>query len=312
MITNTCNLACPYCFGMEQMTPRVAREDMTRETFLSLLDWLGRSGESYIHLMGGEPTRHPEFQWMLDRTAERGIKVDVFSNGITDFSPEEFEHARTLTKTWIVNINDPRKYPPVLRAKLERLFASHRAQVVPTFNIMNTRYEPSHLFEYINGYGLQRVVKLGIALPTLHGVNDHARPAEFAKLASSVVALSALFKREGVRAEFECGVPHCFFSETDKAELERNGFNHHSGCSSILDILPSGDVIYCLPLARSLRLNFRDFATYPDLRRRMHDHFLPYRSVGYRRQCLGCEMKPACQGSCLARIMPAFADAATG
>lgn len=308
MVTNKCNLSCNYCFGVEQMYPRVPKEFMTREVYTSLLDWLERSGLNFFHIMGGEPTQHPDFLWLLRYAAERSFTVDIFSNGITEFSPEQMATARQYSHMWIVNVNNPKNYAPVMREKLERLMEVLAEKVVMTFNIMSTDYDPGYLFEYINKYHLERTVKIGIALPTLHHSNVHARPEEFRDLSRSVVGLSALFKKEGVKAEFECGVPYCFFTEQDKKALERNNFNYHSNCCSILDILPDGNVIYCLPLAKMLRLNFRDFPTYDALRSHMHEYYRSYRSVGYKKSCLTCAWKAECNGSCLARIIPAFTN----
>ncbi|HDL01143.1 MAG TPA: radical SAM protein, partial [candidate division Zixibacteria bacterium] len=152
MVTNKCNLACSYCFGVEQMHPRMQKEYMSKEVFCSLLDWLKQSNENYFHIMGGEPTQHPEFIWMLEISSKMSFVVDIFSNGITDFSPEELETVRRLSRTWIVNVNDPQKYTPIISAKLESLLQSLGEQVVLTFNIINTNYDPNYLFGYINKY----------------------------------------------------------------------------------------------------------------------------------------------------------------
>lgn len=311
MITNACNLACSYCFGVEQMHPRMEKAFMSREVFISLLAWLKRSEQPVFHLMGGEPTQHPDFLWMLQTAADQLFTVDVFSNGITEFSPEQMQTARQFSRTWIVNVNNPKNYTPLMRSKLERLLESLGEKAVMTFNIMNTEYDPSYLFDYINRFKLNRTVKIGIALPTLHKSNVHAQPEEFKDLSKSVVQLSELCKKENVKAEFECGVPHCFFTDRDKKKLEQNNFRYQSTCCSILDILPDGNVIYCLPLARMVRMFFKDYPTYQDLRSHMHEAYRPYRSVGYKKSCLTCASKDACNGSCLARIIPFFLHEST-
>ena len=306
MVTNACNLACSYCFGMEQMYPRRKKEFMSREVFLSLLDWLTRSDQHYFHIMGGEPTQHPDFLWMLAMAAEQSFVVDIFSNGITGFSKEKMDQVSQLSRTWIINVNNPKNYPPGKRSKLECLLQVLSEKAVLTFNIINTDYDPSYLFEYINTYKLQRTIKIGITLPTLDKSNVHSRPEEFNNLSRSVLNLSILFKKEGIGAEFECGVPYCFFTEKDQKKLKQNNFKFESHCDSILDILPDGNIIYCLPLAGMVRLNYKDFPTYPDLHSHMHALYRPYRSVGYKKSCLACNSKKVCNGSCLARIIPEF------
>lgn len=306
MITNCCNLSCDYCFGIEQMPPRAPAEYMSRVTFSSLLAWLKRSKVSYFHLMGGEPTRHPDFLRMLEESTRRGFTVDVFSNGITDFSAEEMRRARRLSNHWVINLNDPRKYPARSRARLEALLKILGKSAVLTFNIMNTDHDPACLFGYINSFKLQRIVKIGIALPTLNKANVHARPGQFRALARSVVELSARFRKERVKASFECGVPYCFFTEGEKKTLAANGLAFSAACCSILDILPDGNVIYCLPLAALKRLHYKDFPTYQKLQARMQAYYRPYRAVGFQKRCLTCGRKSECNGSCLARIIQTF------
>lgn len=64
MLTNWCNYKCPYCFGIDRMAPKVKAEAMSDETFLGILNWLEKSHyHQAIHLMGGEPTLHPKFEW---------------------------------------------------------------------------------------------------------------------------------------------------------------------------------------------------------------------------------------------------------
>ncbi len=309
MITNYCNLACPYCFGIEQMSPNCSPQFMTRDTYLDLLGWMKTSELDYFHLMGGEPTLHEDFLWMLEKASEKGFKVDVFSNGITDFSDDEIKMIKEKSRFWIVNVNDPKNYSADKVARLEKLLKGLNDSASITFNITDEDYDPSYVIDYINNFKLRRDIKLGIALPTLNQENKFASTEDFAGLSRTVVELSYRMKKEKIMGEFECGVPHCFFNNRQRTIIKKNNFASFSQCCSMLDILPDGNAIYCLPLAKLLKEHYSRFKTYLELWTYFQDYYRPYRSAGYKKECLTCKWKWSCNGSCLSRIMPYYIGA---
>jgi radical SAM protein with 4Fe4S-binding SPASM domain len=288
------------------MYPHIQAEFMTRDVYTRLLKWLVDSKVNSFHLMGGEPTVHQDFIWMLKTASEMKFTVDVFSNGITEFSEVEMKVIKAQTRFWIVNVNNPKNYSESQRGKLEQLFRVLGNQTTITFNVTNADYDSFYVIDYINHYNLIRNVKLGIALPTLNQKNEFANPAEFKELSQTVLELSGKLKNENIKGEFECGVPYCFFDENQKEIINENNFGRFSQCCSILDILPDGNVIYCLPLAKLLKKHYSQFPAYQDLWSFFQDYYRPYRSVGYKKACLDCKWKKECNGSCLSRIIPHF------
>lgn len=75
-ITNVCNLACSFC----PQTQRKA-EFMSIKTFENILDQI-RPHTDYIYLhVKGEPLLHPEIDKFLDLSYEKGLKVNITTNG---------------------------------------------------------------------------------------------------------------------------------------------------------------------------------------------------------------------------------------
>lgn len=75
-ITNVCNLACSFC-------PQTRRksEFMSIKTFEEILDQIGPYTD-YIYLhVKGEPLLHPEIDKFLDLSYEKGLKVNITTNG---------------------------------------------------------------------------------------------------------------------------------------------------------------------------------------------------------------------------------------
>lgn len=75
-ITNTCNLACPFCHGTAR-PPRV----MPPEDFFVIAGKLRPYTEYiYLHLLG-EPLTHPKLKEILEICRALGYKVTVVTNG---------------------------------------------------------------------------------------------------------------------------------------------------------------------------------------------------------------------------------------
>jgi radical SAM protein with 4Fe4S-binding SPASM domain len=75
-ITNVCNLKCDFCSETKR-----APEFMEIETFSKILDQI-KPFTDYIYLhVKGEPLLHPEIAGFLDLCYEKGIKVNITTNG---------------------------------------------------------------------------------------------------------------------------------------------------------------------------------------------------------------------------------------
>ncbi len=75
--TVRCNLSCDFCFN--RGLPEV--RDMSYEAFRVLADRLGQLGVKTIDILGGEPTLHRDLSRMLAYAGEKGLSVNVSSNG---------------------------------------------------------------------------------------------------------------------------------------------------------------------------------------------------------------------------------------
>ena len=292
MITTACNFRCPYCFGLDLFGPGQQRQTMPMNLFGELLDWIDRAEMPAmdVHLMGGEPTLHPGFGEMVEEIGRRGRKLVVFSNAATPIDPGLLRRTVQLGATWIVNCNPPATYRPEQLERLREHLALLGRTAVITLNLTNGSTPYAHVFEYIEQYGLQRNIKLGVALPTLENRNVHAEWKELPAIAGQVLKLLREARRREIGVEFECGVPYCLFDEEQHRELP--GI-HVSHCGSRLDITPAGNIINCLPLARMAAIPFRRFDNYRQAREWFHRMQAPYRQVGCASRCLACEHRLA-------------------
>jgi len=75
-ITNVCNLACSFCPKSKR-----APKFMEPESFLEVLDQI-KPYTDYIYFhVKGEPLLHPQIDKLLDISGEKGIRVNITTNG---------------------------------------------------------------------------------------------------------------------------------------------------------------------------------------------------------------------------------------
>jgi hypothetical protein len=288
MITTHCNFTCRYCFGRDMIGPGHTKTHMSWETFISLLDWIDRSGmdQLSIHLMGGEPTLNPLFFDMLDELVRRKRDVLIFSNAATRIDPHRLQEAVRKGIRWVVNCNHPSEYKgnqlDFLKANLTILGKN----ACVTFNVTGGQFDYGYVFDYIKTYGMDPRIKVGVALPTLQRHNVFAQWHEFPAIAERIMELHEAVTAIGCSIDFECGVPYCLFSAEQHRKLDKVRVSH---CNSRLDITPWGEVINCLPLSKMTTVQYDHFSDYGQARNWFEKLLTPYRQVGSTADCLTCE-----------------------
>ncbi|MBF0611600.1 MAG: radical SAM protein [Magnetococcales bacterium] len=82
-ITNRCNLACKYCFVVDpQYSKEFLRSQLDFEEIRRIVDQLYAMGMRMIFMLGGEPLVHKEFDQIVSYIVNKGIYLQVVSNGM--------------------------------------------------------------------------------------------------------------------------------------------------------------------------------------------------------------------------------------
>lgn len=105
-LTHRCNLDCHYC-GF----PHLEHNELDRKELLDLLDTLANLGLKVISITGGEPLISPHFKEFVLRARQRGILLNLNSNGLMipaniDFIKKHFYQV-TISLDGPPEINDP-------------------------------------------------------------------------------------------------------------------------------------------------------------------------------------------------------------
>jgi MoaA/NifB/PqqE/SkfB family radical SAM enzyme len=77
-LTDSCDLECVHCYN--ESGPLIKHGPMTGDDWISAIDQGMELGVTRVQLIGGEPTRHPDFARVLTHAADAGLSVSVFSN----------------------------------------------------------------------------------------------------------------------------------------------------------------------------------------------------------------------------------------
>jgi len=78
--TAACNLACVHCRRLDTAA-EMARQDMTGEQALGLVDAIRRTGQPILVLSGGEPLTRPDIFDIAEHAHQTGLTVALATNG---------------------------------------------------------------------------------------------------------------------------------------------------------------------------------------------------------------------------------------
>lgn len=316
MLTTDCNFNCEYCFGKEMIGKGHSRHTMTMSLFNEILDWFERAqmDNMDIHLMGGEPTLSPHLDDILEELGQRKIRYVIFSNFSAKLDRRVLEKSIKHDARWVVNANDPSNYTGNQLKRLHQHLEIAGRFAMLTLNITDSATKFDYILDYIDRFGLDRKVKIGVALPTLDHRNIYVKRDEYPAVAGHIIRLVDEADDRNIDVEFECGVAYCLFNDEQRKKLDGVQVSH---CGSRLDITPTGNIINCLPLCSIASIPFHNFMDYGDALSWFQNALSHYRSIGSCAECLTCRHLAAglCQ-ACLADtlwklnkiILPPFQD----
>lgn len=321
VITDQCNLACPYCFAQSYLQQEKAEGNPTgafisREAFEARLDFLVRSGVGEVRLIGGEPTLHPQFEALIAAAQQRGLKVIVFSHGVMKDSALRCLEQLPLDQcTVLINANASHPAADSERLMVRRQTALLRLgeRALPGCNLYTSNIKLDWLIPLIMETGCRKAVRLGLAQPIVGADNLYLHPKQYRIIAEKIVRFAERAAEYGIRAEFDCGFVRCMFSDKELATLRRLDADIGWRCSPVLDIAMNDTAIHCFPLTNFATVAFD--ATTDDaagLRTALAQQVAPYRQAGIYKECSSCAYKAAgeCSGGCLGVTVRRFREGA--
>ncbi|WP_243717726.1 radical SAM protein [Actinomadura sp. KC345] len=77
-LTRKCQLQCTHCYN--DSGPAGTHGTMSREDWIGVIDQAKGTGVTWVQLIGGEPTMHPDAGDLLCHALDLGMAVEVYSN----------------------------------------------------------------------------------------------------------------------------------------------------------------------------------------------------------------------------------------
>jgi MoaA/NifB/PqqE/SkfB family radical SAM enzyme len=257
ILTSRCQQKCPYCFARGRWSAK-GETDMSVANFKIVLGFLVKCGEATIRLLGGEPTRHPEFTKIFRHIEKEKMNIHIFTNGLFPPPQLKFFLSRKNPIRFSVNINERNTYPlkswALIRRNVKALAPRHtvifgRVLTKPDFDL-------SELFVLAEQTGV-KVIMLRPANPSFKRSGKNKKP-----IADSVIEWTEKAKEKGIRIGFGCGFSRDFFTASQiKKLIKLNVANLKWGCdanSGRYDIGPDLSVFRCFPLIK-IRACLADF-----------------------------------------------------
>lgn len=315
MITECCNLHCPYCFADEFVNKE--SNYISIEAFQQALAFI-KSAEHFdgrVGIIGGEPTVAPNFSELLQLLIEDDEVncVPIYTNGL--LIDKYILLLQNKKFDFLINFNSP-----------SDIGQSQYQHIVDNIGLLIEKGKKSNLALGINLYQEGQDVEYYIHTLKQYGIS-HARVAittpnegctesgfiRLKRLRKEFLSLTSRLVYEDIHFIVDCNrPPECIWNDTEQMKLEliyrkllnakqqQNFFN--SRCNPVIDILPDLTAIRCFGLSEISKLKISDFSTIDELmeyyRKNVDDVLLSKPTTEQCRECKAfCDQ--ICYGGCL-------------
>lgn len=312
LITSRCNRKCSFCFAQLRLSRGEAPgkgTQMSRADIRHIAEFLERSEDRQLRLLGGEPTLHPEFPDIVAEFISKGFHVHVFTNGmmaqetadfLAQFSPGQLSVLCNVSP----QARDSQKQKDCLDYALSRL--GQTAALGITLTLPEFAIGP--LVGMIKRFGLRSRIRVGLAEPIVGADNDFLPLNLYRETGRTVAHLARECFKENILVGLDCGFTLCMFSEEEIGLLAKQGEGFKTLCQPIIDFGPNLDIWHCFPLSEVFNTHMEFFNNRKELVEYYNQITHPYRSIGSTPECQTCRhlRLGQCTGGCLAHTINSF------
>ena len=322
MMTDACNLACPYCFANEFVNKD--RNYISKESFDEAVSFItGDGSHDVVGIIGGEPTLHPQFEEMMRslivNTRVRGIML--YTNGLLmDRFWDVCAHPKMHM---LINCNPPENigkanYEHLCR-NLDTLLIDKLCidRVTLGINMYKPDFEYMYIIELLRKYDFHHV-RVSITVPNMDTQRNLDAHGYFQIMKPRLMDFFHALMKNDVLPNFDCNkIPYCLLTKEEMQEFagymnqpfihdhyqESNISHNRVLCRPVIDIRQDLTAVRCFGLSETTKENIRDFRCIKDLENyylRTVDAYA-YNTV-YSSKCIDCYERKTmnCTGGCLA------------
>lgn len=304
ILTNLCNQRCSYCFAESYLQNDVnPLSFVSVSTFEKYLNFLDRSHNDQVRLLGGEPTLHPSFSMFLKMSLQRGKNILLFSNGlmpkqaldaILEVPDSCIKVLINVTQTSVkAGIDLKKRQYEVIQELGLRAFLGYTL-----YNLDPGLINP--IIDIVQSTKCSPSIRLGVAQPTASG-NVSILPKQYRRIGRIVVEFVRKAHNANIQTELDCGFVRCMFSDSELTELNQMKVRLGWHCNPLIDIVSDESAIPCFPLSSEFMVENALDSSEEELMLRFKEKIKHLRIVGVFAECSTCKYRisEGCSGGCL-------------
>lgn len=315
MITEACNLQCPYCFANEFVNKQ--SNYISMEAFKTALDFIKSAADfdGRIGIIGGEPTVAPNFEEIMSLLINdiSITSIAVYTNGVL---VDKYLSFLTNPKIdFLINLNSPEDIGEInYKRILDNIWALIKngkiSRIALGINLYKEDQDVEYYIDALRQFGI-RHARVAITTP-----NDCIVELGFnrlKRLRKELLKLTTRLMYENILFTVDCNrPPECIWNEEEQIKLEfihkrklnRKQYDNFfiSKCNPVIDILPDLTAIRCFGLSGISKVNISDYKNIDDLMKYYREVFdSEILTKPSSEECLTCKAfkSKTCYGGCL-------------
>ena len=315
-LLSECNLHCEYCFADDIMGRSVEKRGQKDETtqiislatYNQILDFLETSNIATVSLIGGEPTLHPNFFPILNRSLERGFTVSIKSNALWRENIQQgLRNLPVEGIHFLLNINHPSSLGTQRWKRVVKNAQGLKGRNLDfQLNISRRHFDYNYILELADKAQPQKIVWSLSHLVKGQGSETLAYPLKIRERYSTrLVSFLLEAGKRGIKTLGVHGITPCMFSKSDYQKIMAGGGNLESTCNPVFDFLPDLSVLFCFPMSGFWDKKYLyDFENLQALNMDFQEKLVFIRSDLYPlAECSTCDhaRSETCHGGCLAQ-----------
>jgi len=308
ILTNSCNIKCPFCFASEN-------NEQNLMVFDPLKSWKISSfiADKEFRFCGGEPTLTPRIADIAEAILDSGKSIMMMTNGIWSESFHHFikslPHKYQVQTSYLFNLLHPSFYKEDdFKKILSNLSIVNPMMTTLGFTIYKKDFEYQYLIDLAKKYQIKRL-RWSVAAPNISNEIDSLE-LNFYEISEQLFEMYDLCNRMDIQLGGDCNyVQPCYFQKHQLIQLLISN-NLKFGCSggSPVDIGPDGMAWRCYGLYSILKKSIKDFTNEQQLERYFTRRVCLLNNMFAYKECKECPYwQKGCGGGCFVyRIKKAF------
>jgi hypothetical protein len=322
MMTDVCNLRCPYCFANEFVNKN--KNEISEDAFDKAVEFIiGDGTHNTVGLIGGEPTVHSQFEYLMRKLIkdERIEGIMLYTNGILiDRFWDVICHPKIHL---LINCNSPKdigekQYASLLK-NLDTLFNQKMCgdRVTLGINMYSSNFDYDYMLDLLKRFE-QRHVRFSITVPNMDENRNVDAHSYFKMMKPRMLDFFHDLLSAGIIPNFDCNkIPSCLMEENELREFDKylnnefiknnvgksNIVNSEVRCRPVIDIRQDLTAVRCFGLSETTKQKISDYAGIKELENyyiRTVDAYAY--NTSYCKKCNECHLRSVmkCTGGCLA------------